>query len=94
MQSYSALHGLFVIEGTGTDGILSHQLVSLRGRPLDREVSEMRLTQPYMARGPHCALGRVCMTHRPPTTAGDSLRKPMRDKQICLHSLGVCGGTK
>lgn len=32
----------------------------VRGRPLDRGVSEMRCTQPNKAWGPRCALGRAC----------------------------------
>lgn len=36
----------------------------------------------------------VCVNHRLPTTAGDSWKKPMRHKQICLHTSGVCQGTK
>lgn len=70
---------LFVIEELGQAGYWLTSVVRvarLRGRPLDREVSEIRRTQPNMEKGVLSARrdGRVRMSHRrrPTTAGGDS----------------------
>lgn len=87
---------MFVAGGTGTDRILSQCIVVLvmaAQTPIGQQGlgSEPQGSQIWQeglsAHSDGCVC--VCVSESlPPATAGDSLSKPMKHKQICLHTGG------